>query len=129
MSLYFSKSKFVTACTSCNKYAWLDLNKPEEKSPVDEFAQSLIESGHKVGELAKEYFNADEKYPNTSDFIRRVVDITVKSIRQLTLMKLSYRTVKKGRSITHIVFKLNDWNPDEAEEILAKLRGEMRLDK
>ncbi len=59
MSLYFSKSKFVSACTSCNKYAWLDLNKPEEKSPVDEFAQSLIESGHKVGELAKEYFNAD----------------------------------------------------------------------
>lgn len=59
MSLYFSKSKFVSACTSCNKYAWLNLNKPEEKSPVDEFAQSLIESGHKVGELAKEYFNAD----------------------------------------------------------------------
>lgn len=82
-----------------------------------------------TSEWLKEYFNADEKYPNTSDFIRRVVDITVKSIRQLTLMKLSYRTVKKGRSITHIVFKLNDWNPDEAEEILAKLRGEMRLDK
>lgn len=59
MSLCFSKSKFVSACTSCNKYAWLDLNKPEEKSPVDEFAQSLIESGHKVGELAKEYFSTD----------------------------------------------------------------------
>ena len=59
MSLYFSKSKFVSACSGCNKYAWLDLNKPEEKSPVDEFAQSLIESGHKVGELAKEYFNTD----------------------------------------------------------------------
>lgn len=59
MSLYFSKSKFVSACSRCNKYAWLDLNKPEEKSPVDEFAQSLIESGHKVGELAREYFGAD----------------------------------------------------------------------
>ena len=59
MSFYFSKSKFVSACTRCNKYAWLDKNKPGEKSPVDEFTQSLFDNGHKVGELAKTYFNID----------------------------------------------------------------------
>ena len=59
MSFYFSKSKFVSACTHCNKYAWLDKNKPGEKSPVDEFTQSLFDNGHKVGELAKAYFDVD----------------------------------------------------------------------
>lgn len=59
MSFYFSKSKFVAACTHCNKYAWLDKYKPSEKAPVDEFTQSLFDNGHKVGELAKEYFNVD----------------------------------------------------------------------
>ena len=59
MNVYFSKSKFVSACTWCNKYAWLDLNKNEEKSPIDDFAQSLIESGNDVGELARKFFNTD----------------------------------------------------------------------
>lgn len=59
MSFYFSKSKFVSACTRCNKYAWLDKYKSEEKAPVSDFAQSLFDNGHKVGELAKEYFNID----------------------------------------------------------------------
>ena len=59
MSFFFSKSKFVAACTHCNKYAWLDRNKPEYKKSVDEFTESLFDNGHRVGELAKEYFNAD----------------------------------------------------------------------
>lgn len=59
MSVYFSKSKFVSACTHCNKYAWLDLNKPEEKAEADEFAQSLMENGNEVGKLAREFFNTD----------------------------------------------------------------------
>ena len=59
MSFYFSKSKFVSACTHCNKYVWLDKYKPNEKVPVDEFTQSLFDNGHMVGELAKEYFNVD----------------------------------------------------------------------
>lgn len=59
MSFHFSKSKFVSSCIRCNKYAWLDKYMPEEKSPIDDFAKSLFDNGHKVGELAKEYFNAD----------------------------------------------------------------------
>lgn len=59
MSFHFSKSKFVSAYFRCNKYAWLDKYKPEEKDEVDEFTQALFDNGHKVGELAKEYFNID----------------------------------------------------------------------
>jgi len=59
MGFYFSKSKFVSNFTRCNKYTWLEKNMPEEKSPVDEFTQSLFDNGHKVGELAKEYLNVD----------------------------------------------------------------------
>lgn len=59
MSFHFSKSKFVSSCIRCNKYAWLDKYMPEEKSPIDDFAKSLFDNGHKVGELAKEYFKAE----------------------------------------------------------------------
>lgn len=59
MSFYFSKSKFVSACTYCNKFAWLDKYKPEEKAPVDEYTQSLFDNGHRVGELAQKYLLAD----------------------------------------------------------------------
>ncbi len=56
MGFHFSKSKFVSACTRCNKYAWLDKYKPEQKATADAFTQSLFDNGHKVGALAQEYF-------------------------------------------------------------------------
>ena len=59
MSFHFSKSKLVSSCIRCNKYAWLDKYMPEEKSPIDDFAKSLFDNGHKVGELAKKYFKAE----------------------------------------------------------------------
>lgn len=91
MSLNFSKSKFVSACVRCNKYAWLDLNKPEEKSPVDEFAQLLIESGHKVGELAKEYFNVD-------------ADVTAFKVNgSIDLDKMIYETEKHLKLGTKVI--------------------------
>ena len=56
---FISKSGFVSACVRCNKYTWLEANMPEQKTPVDEFTQSLFDNGHKVGELAKQYFHVD----------------------------------------------------------------------
>ena len=53
MGFYFSKSKFVALCNTCNKYAWLDKNRPDDKKKPDEYTESLFENGHKVGELAK----------------------------------------------------------------------------
>ncbi|MBR4407291.1 MAG: replication initiation protein, partial [Clostridia bacterium] len=71
----------------------------------------------------RDYFNCNDKYPNTGDFVKRVIDGAVKAIVKNTLMRLSYRTVKKGRSITHIVFKLNEWTNQDFTDYLMKLRG------
>ena len=67
MPFRFSKSKFVSACTHCNKYAWLDKYKPGEKAPVDEFTQSLFDNGHKVGALAQRYFCANVDVTTTDE--------------------------------------------------------------
>lgn len=77
-------------------------------------------------EWLRDYFNCNDKYPNTGDFVKRVIDGAVKAIVKNTLMRLSYRTVKKGRSITHIVFKLNEWNNQDFTDYVKQLRG---LDK
>ena len=71
----------------------------------------------------RDYFNFNDKYPNTGDFIRRVIDGAVKAIQKNTIMRLDYRTVKKGRSITHIVFKLVDWGDADFTREILKLRG------
>ena len=71
----------------------------------------------------RDYFNCNDKYPNTGDFVKRVIDGAVKAIVKNTLMRLSYRTVKKGRSITHIVFKLKEWTNQDFTDYLMKLRG------
>ena len=59
MSFNFSKSKFVSTYTTCNKYAWLDKYKKEEKTAYSDFRKYLFEIGHVVGDLAKKYFNID----------------------------------------------------------------------
>lgn len=56
MSFYISKSGFTSAYNTCNKHAWLDAHMPDQKKPVDDFAQSLFDNGHLIGELAKEHF-------------------------------------------------------------------------
>ena len=73
-------------------------------------------------EWMRDYFNCNDKYPNTGDFVKRVIDGAVKAIVKNTLMRLSYRTVKKGRSITHIVFKLNEWSDQDFTDYRKKLR-------
>lgn len=91
MSLHFSKSKFVAACERCNKYAWLDVNKPDEKAAPDDFAQSLFDNGHRVGELAKEFFNAD-------------VDVTALKVNgSIDLEKMIYETQKHLQLGTKVI--------------------------
>ena len=42
MSFYFSKSKFVAVCNTCNKYAWLDKNRPDDKEERKQIKEDLI---------------------------------------------------------------------------------------
>ena len=59
MSVYISKSGYVSASERCEKFAWLEAHMPDKKAPVDEFTQSLFDNGHKVGQLAKEYLGVE----------------------------------------------------------------------
>lgn len=61
-------------------------------------------------EYLKEFFNVSDKYPNNGDFMKRVIVPSVKAINEKNeIHKVSYRTLKSGRAITHILFKLNAW--------------------
>lgn len=73
-------------------------------------------------EWLRDYFNCQEKYPNSGDFVRRVIDPAVNAVQSNTLMNLSYRSIRKGRTITHIVFKLNSWEGHN-EEFIKRLQG------
>ena len=78
MSFYISKSRFVSAWEHCTKYAWMEKYMPDQKAPVSDYTQSLFDNGHKVGELAKEYFRVDvdvtvnnaDGTPNLAEMLR-----------------------------------------------------------
>lgn len=86
-------------------------------SPKTNYTDIPIEKNEFIFTIGylREYFNCIEKYPNTGDFIINVIDKAVKAIQKNTVMKVSYRKVKKGRSIEYIVFKLNDWGEPSIE--------------
>jgi plasmid replication initiation protein len=72
----------------------------------------------------REYFNCQDKYPNTGDFVKNVIDSSVKAILKNTFMRVGYRKVKTGRSISHIVFKIDSsWKDTDITEQIYKLRG------
>jgi len=52
-NVYLSKSKYCKA-VQCNNILWLDKNKPEES--INKSRETVLETGTKVGELAKSYF-------------------------------------------------------------------------
>lgn len=59
------------------------------------------------------YFNCENKYPNTSDFIRRIIEPSVKAIHKNLCMPVYYRTVKEKKSIKAIVFYFGSWSDIE----------------
>lgn len=53
----------------------------------------------------RQYLNCEDKYPNTGNFIIRIIEPCVDAINTNTLLRVSYRKAHKGKAITHIVFK------------------------
>lgn len=99
MSFHISKSKLVAAWKTCNKHAWLDAYMPDQKAPVDEFAQSLFDNGHKVGELAKAHYCVD-------------VDVTVNHAdgtpNRATMLRETQKHLKLGtKVIAEAAFEFN----------------------
>ena len=90
MSVYISKSGYVSASERCDKYAWLEAHMPDKKAPVDEFTQSLFDNGHKVGQLAKEYLGVE-------------VDVTVhkedSSINNEAMLRETAKHMKLGTKV------------------------------
>lgn len=56
-------------------------------------------------EYLRSFFNCENKYPNTNDFLRRTIDSSIEALRKHSFLFVSYRTVTKGRKITHLIFK------------------------
>lgn len=63
----------------------------------------------------RDFFDCGEKYPQTSDFIKRVISPTVEFLHRETELLPSYRIYKAGRSITHIIFKIRPGEGKAAE--------------
>lgn len=57
-------------------------------------------------EYLRDYFNCMDKYPHTSDFIKRVIEPSVRAIKKNTFMFPEYRVEKEKTSIKAIVFTL-----------------------
>lgn len=70
----------------------------------------------------KNYFNCADKYHNkTSDFIKWVIDSSVKAINiNQENMRVSYRTVKEGRKIGYVLFKINAFADKDFIEFISK---------
>ncbi len=94
------------------------LNIPLEKN---EFAFSI--------DYLRELLNCEDKYPNTGDFIKRIIDPCIKAIKENTTLSVSYRKVKHGRAIGFLVFRLNDprdYDPSLERKLIAELEEERR---
>ena len=66
----------------------------------------------------RDFFDCNDKYKSAGDFVRNVIEVNLGFINQYTNLKVSFRKHKKGRSISHVIFKYeNTWNNDpKAEE-------------
>lgn len=74
----------------------------------------------------RDYFNCKDKYPNTGDFIKRIIIPSIEAIEKHTLMRIGYKTIREKRSIKAIVFIMKNWtdNPEDAAAVLKRLREE-----
>ena len=68
-------------------------------------------------EYLRDFFDCNDKYKSGGDFVHNVIEVNLGFINQYTNLKVSCRKYKKGRSITHMIFKYeNTWNNDPKAE-------------
>ena len=77
-------------------------------------------------EYLREYFNCKDKYPNTGDFVKRVIKAGIDDINENTVFPCSFRLVKEKKKITKVIFKLGDWNTEAGAKVLNNLRLKQR---
>ena len=72
-------------------------------------------------EFLREYFNCKDKYPNTGDFVKRVIKAGIDDINENTVFPCSYRLIKEKKKITKIIFKLGNWNTEAGNKVITNL--------
>ena len=73
-------------------------------------------------EYLREFFNCENKYKNTNDFLRRIIDNSIIALAKTRdAIYLTYRLVKVGRKITHIVFRYHNLPDTEYKKLIAEI--------
>ena len=88
-------------------------------------------------EELREFFNCNEKdetgrwkkYPNNSDFIRRIIEAGVNEIITNTVLPCSYRLIKERGKIAYVVFKIGDWQSQAGQMVLDSFVGKQEKKK
>ena len=77
-------------------------------------------------EQLREYFNCRDKYPNTGDFIKRVIKAGIEDINQNTAFPCEYRLVKEHNKIKKVIFKIGAWDSEAGITVINNLRNKMK---
>jgi plasmid replication initiation protein len=74
-------------------------------------------------DFLKEFFDDNnEKYAyNTADFISRRIDVSIKPIEEQYKMNVSYRVIKTAGAISHVVFKIRDYQDETIDKVYEVL--------
>lgn len=99
-------------------YNDIELDNDEVIFTMDELREFFNCKDEKTGEIIK--------YPNGSDFIRRIIDAGVKEINTYTVLPCSYRIIKQGRKIEYVVFKIGDWQSSAGQMVLDSFLNKQR---
>lgn len=76
-------------------------------------------------DFLREYFNCTNKYPQTGDFIKRVIEAGKADIINNTNLPCRYEPIKERNKITKIRFIIGDWDSEEGKAIIKRLRGQV----
>ena len=74
-------------------------------------------------EALREYFNCIDKYPQTGDFIKRVIKTAKEDIVNNTNLPCEYFPIKERNRITKIRFVVGEWNSEAGRRIIKRLRS------
>lgn len=75
-------------------------------------------------DFLRDYFNCKDKYPQTGDFIKRVICAGKEDIVNNTNLPCSYYPIKEHNRITKICFIIGDWESEEGRRIIKRLRDQ-----
>ncbi len=68
----------------------------------------------------RDLLGVEDKYKDFTEFKRNIIDKSIKDISSNTDIKVTYKTVKKGRNIDKLIFDINEQDYQTTLDILDK---------